>query len=78
MVARRFKLLVEWDPEDQVWVTYVPVLDHLSTFGETREEALENTKEAILGYLEAAAKEGIPVPATNPEMDLIDLEVATA
>jgi predicted RNase H-like HicB family nuclease len=78
MVARRFKLLVEWDPEDQVWVTYVPVLDHLSTFGETREEALENTKEAILGYSEAAAKEGIPVPATNREMDLIDLEVATA
>ena len=44
MVARRFKVLVEWDSEDQVWVTYVPVLDHLSTFGETREEALENTR----------------------------------
>ena len=51
MVARRFKVLIEWDPEDQVWVTYVPVLDHLSTYGETREEALENTREAIIGYL---------------------------
>jgi predicted RNase H-like HicB family nuclease len=40
-------VLVEGDPEDQVWVTYVPVLDHLSTFGETREEALENTKGEI-------------------------------
>jgi predicted RNase H-like HicB family nuclease len=75
MVARRFKVLIEWDPEAQVWVTYVPVLDHLSTYGETREEALENTREAILGYLEAAAKEGIPVPPTDPEIDLIALEV---
>jgi len=78
MTARRFKVLIEWDPEDRVWVTYVPALDHLSTYGETREEALENIREAILGYLEAAAKEGIPVPATDPDMDLIDLEVATA
>ena len=77
MTARRFKVLIEWDPEDRVWVTYVPALDHLSTYGETREEALENIREAILGYLEAAAKEGIPVPATDPDMDLIDLEVAT-
>jgi predicted RNase H-like HicB family nuclease len=78
MVGRRFKVLIELDPEDHVWVTYVPVLDHLSTFGETREEVLANTKEAILGYLVAAAEEGIPVPATDPELDLIDLEVATA
>ncbi|MBI4492525.1 MAG: type II toxin-antitoxin system HicB family antitoxin [Chloroflexi bacterium] len=53
---------MEWDPESQAWVTYVPALNYLSTFGETREEALENTREAILGYLEAAAIEGVPVP----------------
>jgi predicted RNase H-like HicB family nuclease len=79
MVARRFKVLIECELENHVWVTYVPVLDlHLCTFGETREEALENTREAILGYLEAATKEGIPAPATDPELDPIDLEVATA
>jgi predicted RNase H-like HicB family nuclease len=56
MAARRFKVLIEWDPEDRVWVTYVPALDHFSTYGDTREEALDHTREAILGYLEAAAK----------------------
>ena len=62
MTTRNFKVLLEWDAEAETWVTYVPTLNHLSTFGETRQEALENTREAILGYLEAAVKEGIPVP----------------
>lgn len=49
-------MLLEWDPSAEVWVTFVPSLDSLSTYGETREEALEQTREAILGHLEAAAK----------------------
>jgi len=57
----------ERDPEAAAWVTYVPALDHLSTFGETRDEALENTREAILGYLEAAAREGLDVPEGDAE-----------
>lgn len=57
MPKRSFQVLLDWDSGDHVWVTYVPALDFLSTFGETREEALANTREAILGYLEAVAKE---------------------
>jgi predicted RNase H-like HicB family nuclease len=38
-------------------VTLVPSLGSLSSYGETREKALDQTREAILGYLEAAAKE---------------------
>jgi predicted RNase H-like HicB family nuclease len=61
MTMREFQTILQWGPDDQVWVTYVPALNYLSTYGETHEEALVNTREAILGYLEAAAKEGIPV-----------------
>ncbi len=61
MTTRQFQVVLEWDAEDKVWVTYVPSLNYLSTYGETREEALANTQEAILGYIEAAAKEGIKV-----------------
>ena len=50
-----------------MWVTYVPALDFLSTYGDTKEEAIENTREAILGYVEAAAKEGLPVPMSGAE-----------
>jgi predicted RNase H-like HicB family nuclease len=63
MATRRYHVLLEWDPESQVWVTYVPAQDHLSTFGDSREEAIEHTREAILGYLEAAKKEGLEVRA---------------
>jgi predicted RNase H-like HicB family nuclease len=78
MSTRQFKVLLEWDADDQVWVTYVPALDFLSTFGATRDEAVENTREAILGYLEAAAKEGIAVPVGTREAELVDVEVASA
>ena len=61
MTKREFHVVLEWDADEKLWVTYVPVLNYLSTYGETREEALANTQEAILGYLEAAAREGIAV-----------------
>ena len=57
MPPMRFKVLLEFDPEAKVWVTYIPALDHASTFGETPDQALENTRELILGYLEAAASD---------------------
>lgn len=64
---KRFKVLMEWDPTDRVWITYVPSLGHLSTCGATREAAMNATREAIAGYFEAAAKEGIGAggPATG-------------
>jgi predicted RNase H-like HicB family nuclease len=77
MTSRRFKVLLEWDAEDSVWVTYVPALNHLSTFGETREKALDQTREAILGYIEAAAIEGISVPDADPALELTEVEVVT-
>lgn len=58
-MKREFQVLVEYDPAAKAWVTLVPALDHLSTFGSTRDEALENTREAIVGYLEAAELVGI-------------------
>jgi len=54
-MARQFQVIVEYDQTEKAWVTFVPALDHLSTFGQSREEALASTREAILGYLEAAA-----------------------
>jgi antitoxin HicB len=63
VAVRKFKVVLEWDPDDEVWVTYVPALNHLSTYGQTRDEALEQTRDAIAGYLEVAAAEGSPLPA---------------
>ena len=69
--SRIYRVLLDWDEESRVWVTYVPELGNISTYGETEEEALAATREMILGYLEAAKKENIePHP-----MKLVELPV---
>ena len=74
-VPRQFQVLVEHDPVEKAWVTFVPALDHLSTFGSTRDEALANTREAILGYLEAAEKEGIALKVEPTPAELVQIAV---
>jgi len=70
MNTKQYQVVVEWDVTEQVWVRMVPELDDLSTFGETREE--------IVGYLEVIEKEGLPVPSNVHDVEVVDLEVATA
>ena len=53
----------------------MPALNYLSTYGETREQALANTREAILGYLEAAAKEGISLSGSDTEAELVKVQL---
>ena len=60
-------MLLEWDSDDHVWVAYVPTLADISTYGEARHEA-------IAGYLEAAAKEGLPVPQGD-RGDIVEVEI---
>lgn len=61
-----------------MWVTYVPALNHLSTFGDTREEALAMTREAIEGYLAVAAEENIPVPDSDIDIEVTEVEVVAS
>jgi predicted RNase H-like HicB family nuclease len=78
MTTRRFQVVLEWDAEDSVWVTYVPALNHLSSFGPTKESALRETREAILGYVEAARKENLALPDTDGTVELTEVEIAIA
>jgi predicted RNase H-like HicB family nuclease len=76
VAVRRFKVVLEWDADESLWVTYVPALNHLSTYGETRESALVETREAILGYIEAAEKEDLTIPDSDPLVEVAEIEVA--
>ena len=79
MILRHYKVLLEWDEEAKAWVSYVPDLNFLSTYGDTREEAIENTREAIEGYVEAAAKEGLEIPQSSSDLaELVDVQIAVA
>ncbi len=48
-----FKVIVEEDKEDGGFVVECPALPGCASQGDTVEEALENIKEAIRGWLKA-------------------------
>lgn len=70
-----YKVVLEYDDEEECWVTFVPSLDDISTWGKSKEEALENTREAIAGYLEALKKEGLPLPPSK-SVEIAEVVVA--
>ncbi len=75
MAGGTYQVLIGWDAQACLWVTHVPSLD-VSTYGETREQAIEATREAILGYIEAAEKERLPLPDPSARAELVDVEIA--
>jgi predicted RNase H-like HicB family nuclease len=62
----KYRVLIEQD-EDGVFVAEVPSLPGCISQGQTRQEALENVKEAIAGYLESLQKHDEPVPPAITE-----------
>jgi len=66
------KLKVVLEPSvDGGYTVYVPSLPGCISEGDTREEALENIREAIELYLEPA-EDDFPV---NPDCELMDIAV---
>ena len=62
----KYRVLIEQD-EDGAFVAQVPSLPGCISEGQTREEALENVRDAIAGYLESLAKHDEPVPPAITE-----------
>ena len=48
--------------EDGYWVAECPSLPGCVSQGKTRDAALANIKEAIVGYIEALKDDDLPVP----------------
>ena len=48
--------------EDGYWVVECPSLPGCISQGRSREEAIVNIREAILGYVAALEEDGLPVP----------------
>lgn len=51
--------------EDGYWVAEVPSLPGCISQGKTREEAVQNIREAIRGYTAALEEDHLPVPAEH-------------
>ncbi|MCD6448870.1 MAG: type II toxin-antitoxin system HicB family antitoxin [Thermoplasmata archaeon] len=57
----KFRVIIQQD-EDGVFVAECPSLPGCISQGKTREEALENIRDAITGYLESLKKHNEPIP----------------
>jgi predicted RNase H-like HicB family nuclease len=58
---------MEWEEEAAQWVTYIPALNNISTFGATQTEALARTRAMMRDYIESMEAEGLPLPLTEAE-----------
>ncbi len=59
------------DLEDGGYVVEVPSLPGCISQGDTYDEALENIKDAIQGYIDSLEADGLPVPAEDAARVLI-------
>ncbi len=57
----RFRILIEQD-EDSVFVAECPTLPGCVSQGKTRQEALQNIRDAVQGYLASLKKHNDPIP----------------
>lgn len=51
----KWRVVLEHDPETNDWAVWCPELPGCSSAGTSKEEALENIKEAIELYIEPSA-----------------------
>ncbi|MEH1829567.1 MAG: type II toxin-antitoxin system HicB family antitoxin [Nostoc sp.] len=56
----KFNVILDRD-EDGVWIVECPSIPGCISQGQTREEALENIKDAIAACLEVRAELGLPL-----------------
>ena len=63
--------------EEGGYVVSVPILPGCTTQGETFEEATENIRDAIRGYLEVLKEEGESIPQEMKEVVITKVTIAS-
>ena len=58
-----YHINIFYSEEDQGYIADIPDLEACSAFGETPEEALREALQAKRLWIEAARKEGNPIPS---------------
>ena len=56
----KFQVVIEEDPEDSGYVVHCPALKGCWSQGDLIEEAIDNIKEAIVGYLKTLHERAMP------------------
>jgi predicted RNase H-like HicB family nuclease len=70
----RYTVILE-EGREQGFVAICPALPGCVSQGPTRQDALENIREAVEVYIEALVEDGLPVP-TELGREMVEIEVA--
>jgi len=68
-----YRILIEQD-EDGIFVAECPSLPGCISQGNTRNEAIDNIKDAISGYIQSLKKHNEPVPPSIQE-EIVEVSV---
>ena len=71
----QYRVVLSRDDEGH-WLASVPALPGCHTWGDSRDEALSNAKEAIEGYIESLQAAGEPVPADGSDVEVAEVSVS--
>ncbi len=70
-MSQHTRQVLLYKDEDSYWIAECPSLKGCNSQGKTKEEALSNIKEAIVGYVAALEEDGISVPEDDFETFLV-------
>jgi predicted RNase H-like HicB family nuclease len=59
---QHYSMVLEWDPEDSIYVVTVPELPGCMTHGATYEEAVRQGQDAVDSWIAANRALGRPIP----------------
>ncbi len=65
----KFRVFIHQD-EDHVFVAEVPALPGCISQGDSRDDAVRNIQEAIVGYLKSLKQHGEPIPPPIEEAEV--------
>jgi predicted RNase H-like HicB family nuclease len=69
LIAMKFVVTLTQD-EDRMWVAECPSIPGCVSQGESREEAIENVREAIAACLETRAERGMPLTVETRQVEV--------
>ncbi len=72
---REYTVILDPDSEGRGFTVTVPALPGCISEGRTRDEAIENAREAILLYLESLLADGEPVPEDLPQVEVLKVAI---
>jgi predicted RNase H-like HicB family nuclease len=73
--SRAYSLTIEFHPDEGGYLACFPALPGCHTWGDTYEEAVKNSEEVLIGYLEALQKNGEKIPEEDHPSGEVSLGV---